>query len=279
VWLTGRRERITVVSLSRTVADAVEARTPQYLKIYRELKRQIDAGELGPGAQLPPQRVLSQRFAVTLMTLRQALALLDREGLVESRQGRGTYVARPRVSYELRSLRSLAQELAAQGAPLATRVLELVPTAPSPRAAELLEVARREKVVTLERLRLVDGTPIVFQRSQLPLWIGRELDADALSRGSLYDFVEQRLGVRVVRAREVIHPVTLAASEARLLQVEESAPSILSERVTYTDGNRPIIYDEAFMPGDRIVIAAERYSSDLTVGYELQALAKESPLA
>jgi len=48
------------------------------------------------------------------------------------------------------------------------------------------------------------------------------------------------------------------------------SPAILSERLTFTTGERPIIYDEAFMPGDRVVVSAERFRTDLTVGYQLR---------
>ena len=138
------------------------------------------------------------------MTLRQAMQLLGQEGLITTRHGRGTFVAERPLSYQMRTLRSLAQEMEAQGQALTTTVLDQV------------------------------------------------------------------FGIGVERAQETIRAVELGAAEARVLEAAAASPAILSERLTFTTGDRPIIYDEAFMPGDRVVVSADRFRSDLTVGYQLR---------
>lgn len=253
----------------------LDRKIPQYLKIYRDLRRRIENGELAPGDRLPPQRDLSRQFNVTLMTLRQAIQLLESEGLVWTRQGLGTYVSPKRVSYDMRTLRSLAQEMSAQGRPLTTRVLSRRYVEAQPHAAELLEVEPGERLLELERLRLIDGKPVVHQRSHLPLWVATDLEALDLEAGSLYDYLDQTLGVEVVRAHETLRPIVLAPREATLLEAAEGSPAIVSERLTYTTDDSPVVYDEATMPGDRIVVTAERRRSDLTVGYRLDARTRE----
>jgi DNA-binding GntR family transcriptional regulator len=250
--------------------DALDQRAPHYLRIYRELKRRIESGQLTPGMQLPAQRDLSETFNVTLMTLRQAMQLLDKEGLIVTRHGRGTFVAERPLSYQVRTLRSLAQEMAAQGQALTTTVLDRRFEEAPARVAKRLALARRRGVLRLERLRSVDSRPIVYQRSFLPKWVAAPLDGVDLSRGSLYDVLDQELGVVVERAHETIRAVELGGVEAQVLTAAPGSPAILSERLTFTTGERPIIYDEAFMPGDRVVVSAERFRTDLTVGYQLR---------
>ena len=101
--------------------DAFERRTPQYLRIYGDLKAKIERGSLAPGEQLPAQRELAERYGVTVMTVRQALQLLDQEELVVVRHGLGTYVAPTRVRFGLGRLLSVAQEVATQGLEVETR--------------------------------------------------------------------------------------------------------------------------------------------------------------
>ena len=252
--------------------DLAGQRTPQYLRIYRTLKRRIDAGELAAGARLPAQRELSREFSVTLMTLRQAIQLLEREGLVKTRHGLGTFVASKQASYELSHVRSFAQEMNAQGLALTTRVLSHGFASPSPDVAARLAVDGDESVLMLERLRLIDDEPVVHQRSHLPQKLGVMLRGVDLSVGSLYDSLST-LGVEVRRAHETIHPVALDAREARLLHAAAGAPAVLSRRTTFGDGG-PILYDEAIMPGDRLVISAERLSNDVTVTYQLRKVAE-----
>src|SRR2546429_6004701 len=64
---------------------------------YTTLFRSLKSGALPAGYVLPPERALCERFGISRMTLRQAMGLLDREGLIESRRGRGTVVTPARL--------------------------------------------------------------------------------------------------------------------------------------------------------------------------------------
>ncbi|MEA2592855.1 MAG: GntR family transcriptional regulator, partial [Actinomycetota bacterium] len=97
-------------------------RGPKYLRIREALRQEIDAGRYPPGSPLPSQRLLAERFGVTLMTVRQAIGLLEEEGVVTTRQGSGTFVRQRPFVYPLGPLRSLAREIAAAGGDLATTV-------------------------------------------------------------------------------------------------------------------------------------------------------------
>ncbi|MGH2363366.1 MAG: GntR family transcriptional regulator [Chloroflexota bacterium] len=246
-----------------------ELRAPRYLRIARRLRAGIEGGVYVAGQRLPSQRELSKQFDVTPMTLRQALQLLEGEGLLVSRQGAGTYVAARPAEYDLRALRSFAQEMAARGQSLATRVLSARLVHGQPDAASALELGAREALFRLERLRLLDGLPVVYQRSYLPAGLGTRLPRARIESHSLYDLLRDELDLHVVHARERLRPVVLAAHDAALLGKAPGVPALLSIRTTYTAGDRPVLYDEAFMPGDRLEITADRYVEGLNMRYEV----------
>ncbi len=250
--------------------DAFERRTPHYLRIYRDLKDKIATGALAPSERLPTQRELAESFGVTVMTVRQALQLLEQEELVAMRHGLGTFVAPKRIRYAMGNLRSLAQEVMAQGLELKTRVLRRELVEPHPHVAELLKIEPGEPVYAVERLRFVGPEAIVYQYSQLQPWLGEALDDVDLSDISLYDYLHDELKVDIAHAQEWIRAVALAPHEATLLEEEPGAPALLSERHTFSGAGEPIIFDRAFMPGDRVSLAAERFVSDVTVGYQLR---------
>ncbi|MHB8620462.1 MAG: GntR family transcriptional regulator [Chloroflexota bacterium] len=255
--------------MARWFVDALDARTPRYLRIYRSLKRRIAMGELAAGSRLPPQRELSREFDVTPMTLRQALQLLEQEGLLLSRHGSGTYVTAQLFSYDMGHLRSFAQEMAGQGVDLVTRVLSARFQRVSPLVADRLCLGEGEQVYTLERLRVIAGRPVVYQRSYLPDRVGQRLAGMDLADRSLYDVLREDLHLRVVRARETIHPIVLASREADLLEEPKGTPAVISTRLSFTVGDRPILYDQAYMPGDRLAISADRVNDNLEFRYEL----------
>src|SRR3989441_11303607 len=91
----------------------VNGRLPRYHQIAGALRTRIREGALRPGARLDNQRRLAKSFGVTLMTLRQALELLEREHLIARRHGLGTFVAAPSIDYDILQLRRFAGDLSA----------------------------------------------------------------------------------------------------------------------------------------------------------------------
>ena len=100
------------------------SRVPRYHQIAQTLRERIVAGGHGPGKRLDNQRSLAREFGVTLMTLRQALDLLERDGLIARRHGLGTFIARPSIDYDILHLRALAADLSALGEELRAEPVE-----------------------------------------------------------------------------------------------------------------------------------------------------------
>src|ERR671935_1579500 len=138
----------------------VNARVPRYHRIAESLRDRIHGGRLMPGTRLDNQRALAKSFGVTLMTLRQALELLERENLIARRHGLGTFVAAPSIDYDILQLRRFAGDLTAQGEHVSTRLLGTRFVTPDRRVATALGVGPRARVLAVERLRLVDGHPM-----------------------------------------------------------------------------------------------------------------------
>src|SRR5215468_1005616 len=146
----------------------VNGRVPRYHRIAETLRDRIRDGLLAPGARLDNQRELAKSFGVTLMTLRQALELLEREHLITRRHGLGTFVAAPSIDYDILQLRRFAGDLSAQGEDVSTRFLTSGFVAGERPVTSGLGLARGARVLAVERLRLVDGRPLSLQRSFLP---------------------------------------------------------------------------------------------------------------
>src|SRR5262250_2393926 len=146
---------------------SMTTRVPRYHQIAQSLRERIAHGQPASGERLDNQRGLAREYGVTLMTLRHALELLDRDGLITRRHGLGTFVASPMVDYDILHLRTLAGDLAAQGEPVLTRFLGSHFTAADRRVARELGVAEGARVFVLERLRLVSGRPMSFEASYL----------------------------------------------------------------------------------------------------------------
>ena len=235
----------------------MRARVPRYQEIAEDLRAQIQRGDLASGARLDNQRSLAERFGVTLMTLRQALEVLEREKLIERRHGLGTFVAAPSVDYDILQLRRFAGDLSAQGEQVTTQLLGSGFASGEPHVTAALGLARGARLFAIERLRLVDGRPLSLQRSLLPGRLGEEVERADLATTPLAQVLEFKLGITVSRAREVVSAVRLGRHEAVALGAAPGAPAFESERVSFDAAGAPVVFDRVFIPGDRFRITRE----------------------
>lgn len=235
----------------------MNGRVPRYHRIADVLRGRITSGDLLPGARLMSQRVLAREFGVTLMTLRQALDLLEREGLIACRHGLGTFVASPTIDYDILQFRTFAGDLRSHGEPVETRFLRSQFTAADRRVQAGLRLAGREQVFVLERLRLVAGRPVSLQRSFLPEGVGEEVARADLAVTPLRQVLSFKLGIEIARAREEVSAVKLKAREARELNCRPGVPAFCSERVSWATDGRPVVFDRVYIPGDRFRITRE----------------------
>ena len=233
------------------------ARVPRYHRIAEALRERIGSGQLAAGARLDNQRKLARSFGVTLMTLRQALELLERDHLITRRHGLGTFVAAPSIDYDILQLRRFAGDLSGKGEHVATRLLGTRFATADRRVAVALRLSPNARVLGLERLRLVDRHPMSLQRSFLPSPIGDEVVRADLALTPLHQVLEFKLGVVITHARETVSAVRLGRREARDLGCRAGEPAFESERVSFNATGAPIVFDRVFIPGDRFRITRE----------------------
>lgn len=236
------------------------------LPLYHQLKRilvaDIIARGLAPGARLPGDHQLCERFAVSRTVVRQALRDLELEGVIQRIKGRGTYVAPPKTPEGLvRSLSGLYEDVTSRGSRLTSSVrrLEVIPA--DDIVAAVLEVPPESPVVVLERLRFVDGTPWVFVVSHVAADLAPTLVQEDFSEQSLYGVLDA-YGLRRVRAHRSVEAAVADAGLARDLRIPPRAPVLLLRSVTYGEDERPVESFTAYHRGDtsRFVVDLVRTS-------------------
>ncbi len=231
---------------------------PLHHQVYLDLRGALDGGEFRPGARLPPERELAERYGCSLITVRRALGDLARERRLERTRGRGTFVTRPPIALDLEGTMSFADELQLLGHDPATRVVTARTIPAESAVAEALAVPPGASVVHLERLRIADGEPLLLEQVYLAEARFPGLLAGDLEHGSLYELLQGRYGTNVVRAREALEPIAIPAREAHLLGVEPGRPALLIEGLAFDDGGKPVELARSYVRGDRTRYSMER---------------------
>lgn len=233
------------------------SKLPLYQQLYEILRDTIVRGDWQPGDMLPAEPELMDRYQVSRTTVRQVFDLLVNEGLVYRQQGRGTFVSHPTVEQTLQRIISFTDDMHQRGITPGTEVLAADLVAASEDVAARLGVDPGEQLVRLERLRLADGEPMSIEISLLVHhYCPGVLEGDYAVM-PLREALEERYGIRWLRARQVIRAVQASPDIARLLSVSDKAALLFIERVSYDQQNVPVEFLRIYYRGDRYALHNE----------------------
>jgi GntR family transcriptional regulator len=223
-----------ITELPTLELEAMDHRLPLYARLADVLTKRIASGEWSPSSPLPSETTLAADYGVSIGTMRKAMQQLDEKGLLERRQGSGTYIRRARMDKSLfRFFRHAGGRT--NGAVPDSRILrrEVIAADQWPQAARGL--GRAEKLIRIERLRLWENEPFLTEEIALPLPLFAplmELDVEQLGP-LLYPIYEKVCGQIVASAEESLTIGEADMTIARLLSCRRGAPVVTIERWAY----------------------------------------------
>ncbi len=223
--------------------------TPLHLQFEARLRERIASGEWKPGERIPSERELMQFSGISRATVRQALASLVHLNVLEKVHGSGTFVARPRFEQPLSNAYSFSEQMRAQGQELIDTVLAKRSFPADARLAARLQIAEGSPVLYLQRLRALNGAPMMVSTAYIPARFAPDLITTEFS-GSLYRTLAERYGWSVVRAIDRIEAAPADTGTAKLLGVRAGTPLLVAERIAYTTGDQILHFGENLIRGD-----------------------------
>jgi GntR family transcriptional regulator len=225
--------------------DPTDPRSPSR-QIADDLREQITAGDLAPGAQLPSERMLSQRYEVTPQTVRQAVGLLKNEGLVLGQAGRGVFVrtspplirlGTERFSRSYRAAGKSAQqaEAEAMGRSFRQEILELAEVASPAHIAAHLGVADGDPVFKRYRREYVSDEPnqVAASYYRPEVVVGTAITEVSTGPGGSYARLEEK-GFILTEFYEEFAARMPTPDEVRLLRLPPGTPVMTVLRIAYT---------------------------------------------
>lgn len=227
------------------------ASTPIYLQIAEALGSLLTSGVVPAGYVLPPERVLCEQFGISRMTLRQAMSLLDREGLINSRRGVGTVVTHSRLRKQHQEMLSFSEEIRARGGRPESRLISFELAIPAPSVRDFFELPEQQKVYEIQRVRLKDGEPLALELARIPQRLCPGLERFNLARSSLYEILEQSYGLRPETCNEEISAEIPSSQQRKLLSLPARTAVLVINRKTYMDDGRPFELTRSVFRGDR----------------------------
>lgn len=228
-----------------------DSASPLYAQLMERIRIDILEGVYPAGEKIPPEHELETRYRVSRVTVRRALQELTAAGLLERKQGKGTFVSMPKPEIRERRIESFHDRCRAEGKTPSAQVIRTGERAASARDREALILGPEARVVEIVRVLRADGEPVILEKSHFSTaysW----LEGAGLN-GSLYR-VLQEYGVQ---AEKSIYDLSLRktnAEEAKLLQVPEGTTVLAVEQVVYDQRGRPLHTGERLIRGEKYTL-------------------------
>lgn len=226
-----------------------------YIQVMRLVVDEIARGAWRVGDRIPSELELSGRYAVSKITIRQALANLAADGYLMKVQGRGTFVAGDRPIVGLTMKTRFTEGLFGAVAPDTREVLERGHVEPSEQIGALLGDAG--PIYRIATRRLAAGIPVSSDESFIPAALLPGIEEQDLGEFALFAAIQERGTRKVFRMRQTVVIARLSAREGRVLGAAEGTTALAVHRLLIGPEDQPVGYSRIVAVGDRFQLETE----------------------
>lgn len=226
---------------------------PLYVRISEDIRGKIKSGEIPYGSRLPAERQMAEDYGVDRKTLRKAIGLLSEEEILNCMQGKGTYIAKPQIPYQVEMLDDLEQMILRNGMKPSTRVLYTESRKAGRKYAALLEVEEETRIFRMLRLRSGNGEPVALMDTYVVSEFVPGIETMDFEMHSLYGVLKQN-GIEVRRIDEKFTFAEVSNPEAAVLKVKENEIAFITEDRTYDQYQRAVEYTKSMINKQKLSI-------------------------
>lgn len=201
----------------------------KYQYVYEQIKLEIESEVFKSSEKIPSEKLIAERYEVSINTVRKALSVLIEKGYIVSRHGSGYFVSAHKnfSSLKLRSLASHSMEK-----DLVSKVLSFEIVQASSKQAEKLNISENEVIFKIERLRIINGEPSILENTIVPVKYFPSLKREVFEK-SFYHYIEEESDHRIDRAIKDISAILPDEHICEKLVVDKNKPLLAVENYVY----------------------------------------------
>ncbi|ART76119.1 phosphonate metabolism transcriptional regulator PhnF [Sutcliffiella horikoshii] len=223
---------------------------PIYYQLESYIKNQIEAGFILPGENIPSEREYAENYGISRMTVRQAINSLVNEGLLYRKKGSGTFVSEKKIEQPLQGLTSFTEDMQKRGMTPTSKLIHFEVIPANSFIANELKISEYAPVYEIKRIRLADGEPMALETNYLSANLVKGLTEEKV-KASIYSYVEEKLGLRITHAEQMIESVRATDDHEKLLNIEKNHPMLYIQRNTFLHDGTPLELVRSVYRGDR----------------------------
>ena len=210
----------------------------------QELRQAIIGGTFRPGSQLPTEAELCEMLSVSRTVVREALRVLEDDGLVVRRHGIGTFVRNQPILKNLNFNFGITEMIESAGLKAGASHLALLKETAGQEKADQLRVDPGTPLITVERVRTADGRPVVYSLDTLTESLIQRagFDPQLLLTESIYNLLQTSLGQVIEYGVARLRPVTAPRHVVEKLKLPPNALALYIVQTDYSASDEPLVY-------------------------------------
>lgn len=243
---------------------------PLYEQLKQTIIGDIIAGVYSYGDRLPGELGLGDKYGISRITVRRALAELVEEGYLSSQQGRGTFVSYHPIARQLRTFGGFSESFSDGIKNKTSRILSKEIVDAGEEIAEKLKVPADTKVLHLRRLMSDADTPYMLDNAYFIEAMYPSLSSLLADNVSTFSLMISHYGKVFARADKTLGVIRATAEYAELLHCVSGDPLFSITKVIYDPDSVPIHYSHYYVLGDRCVytLSVSGNQSDMELHYQ-----------
>lgn len=224
--------------------------TPLYRQLVNRLRQEIESGNYSIGSKISTEQEIIEKYGVSRITVRKAVSVLTEEGLLEKKQGHGTFVSAPKLKKAFHDINSFHQNCRRLGVKASTRVVSVKEITGDESDCRELEVNPGSRLLKTVRVRYSDNKPVVYEINHFSTAYSFLKDMDLT--GSLYGILSE-IDVFPSAATHEISMVPANKELADALEIPVNSALVYLKEVIYDRQGRPLHNSKQYIRGDKFV--------------------------
>lgn len=225
---------------------------PLHIQLYQIIKDMIEGGELLEGANLMPERELCKLQNISRMTVNKAIINLVNEGLLERKQGKGTFIAYKKQKYRFQKLKGFTEVMSDKGFSIRNKILEFEVSTQDKHIREKLEIKNKDELIyKIKRLRIIDNDPFALETVYIPAKMCKGLEEKLKENESLYRIFREEYKYKIDKAIQTIEPISLNKDSSDILNKDINSLALKFDRKVYIKEGNVLEYTISIFTSDK----------------------------
>jgi len=234
-----------------------ESSEPIYTQIIDSIKQKVSNKEWKAGDRIPSEEQLVNDLEVSRGTVRKSISVLEDDGILEKIQGKGTFVAKEKISYPFaQELVSFAESMETQDINFVTKVLTCEKIEPTPFLQDQLHIKENSPVLYLERIRLIEGVPSILSNNWVSLERCPNLELIDFTKETLFSAIENSIGEKISYGVRDFLAKPVTEEQAKLMDLTANSPILDMHQKTFNRKDQALEFSDIYMRTDQYKVTS-----------------------